>query len=302
MLAKIQKLKRLLDIGDDHIALSGIVTRDEFENVDDLDFTRNDDFEFVLRENKKGIKPVSNFQVITKRNNIQDDSIKAPNPFLFNIPFALAIIGVVKAGKSTLMRSILDIYIDAFDKVILISPTASLDPEAIDMLDEYPDIHVFPSLVALDSILKKLRKVNRGKNPKDKVKTLIIMDDVINEIIKFSRKDNNFLNNMMLNRRHIGVSLIMMSQYFKRFPPLFRTNFTGFALFRQENQAERKKITEELSGFLGNKEFERLFNIATKDPFSALTINFDCSEPRFCYTKDFNTIIHSGEADLTVNF
>jgi hypothetical protein len=292
MLAKLAKLKKLLNIDDNDIALSGIAIRDEDENPDELelDIKRNDDFEFLLKENKKGVKHTDNFKVQLHRNN-KDDTVKINNPFLMNIPFALYILGVVKAGKSTLMRSILDIYYEAFDHVIFISPTHTLDPEAINLLNNYPEIKAYNSLSALEPIVIKLKKVNKGKDPSKKIKTLIIMDDVINEIIRFSRKDGNFMNSMMLNRRHIGISMIMMSQYFKRAPPLFRTNFSAFALFRQENVSERSKIIEELSGFLGKKKFEELFDAATHEPYGALTINFDADDKKYQYTKNFNTIL-----------
>ena len=296
MLRKLQKLKKLLDIDDSNMALSGIISqRSDIGDLEEINFRTNDDFEFRLKEEKKPLEKLHRFEVNTSRNN-SGDSSEPPNAFLPSIPFAMAIIGVVKAGKSTFMRSILDVYIEAFDKVIMISPTLDLDPEAIDILDQYPDIHAFKSLGALEPLFKKIKKANKGKDPSEKVKTLIIMDDVINEIIKFSRKDNNFLNNMMLNRRHAGISMLMMSQYFKRFPPIFRCNFTAFALFRQENSAERKKIIEELGGFLGNKEFERLFNMATLEPYSAMTINFDTSDKKYQYTQNFNTVIHNGNS------
>ena len=289
MLAKVAKLKKLLQIDDDHIALAGLLTNRTPDEVD-IDFKNNDDLDFKVKQEKKGIKNVNKFQVVKKRDN-KFDSVISDNPFLMNIPFALAIIGVVKAGKTTFMRNILDIYYDAFDKVIFISPTMALDPDAIHLLDAYPDISAYPSLLALEPIFNKIKKINKGKDPKDKLKTLIILDDVINQIISLVRKDSSFLNDLMLNRRHAGISMIALSQYFKRFPPLWRTNFSAFALFRQENQGERKKISEELNGHIGVKEFERIFNEATQESYSALTINFDANDGQYIYTKNFNELL-----------
>lgn len=285
MIGKLNKLKRLLNVDDSYVGLHGILERD---NPDEVEGLGQEDLEIKKRENKKGIKKINRFEVILDRNN-DDDTIDPPNEFLPSIPFAMYILGVVKAGKTTFMKSILDLYEGAFDEVFFISPTNNLDPEAIDMLDKYADIKPFKSLAIMQDVLAKLMKLNKGKSPKDKIKVLIIMDDCINECIKFCRKDNNFLNRMALNRRHLGISFIMMSQYYKRCPPLLRTNFSSFVLFRQENQTERKKVVEELSGFLGNDEFERLFNLATQDPFSALTINFDAPSKELQYTKNFNT-------------
>lgn len=298
MLQKIAKLKKLLNIDDNHIALSGILTERE-SKVDavDIDFSRNDDFEFVLREKKKGVLNINDFSVDTKRDT-KNDNLIGPNDFFPNIPFAMYILGIVKSGKSTLLASILPLYYDAFDKVILISPTHSLCPEQIQLLDQYPDIHAFNDLGALDVIINKLTKVNKGKEPKDKIKTLIIMDDCVNQISKFCRKDNNFLNRMALNRRHIGISYIMLSQHFRRCPILLRSNFSSFCLFRLENQMEKKKVIEELSGRLGRKRFEDLYNKATQEPYSFLSINFDALDIKYQYTKNFKEILLTGNEEM----
>lgn len=295
MLRKVGKLKKLLNIDDNYIGLLGLA--DKVEGVDEINVElKAEDIEIKKLDDKEGIKPISNFQVKVYRDN-EGDTIESPNPFLPNIPFAMYILGVVKSGKTTFMRSVLDVYLGAFDKTFFISPTFNLDPEVIDLLDSY-DIEAFSSLSVLDGVMKKIKKINRGKSPKDKVKVLIIMDDVINELIKFSKKENNFLNRMICNRRHMGISLILLSQYYKRAPPIFRCNFSSFVLFRQENQMERKKITEELSGFLGEKKFIELFDEATREPFSALTINFDAPSQEYQYTKNFNTIIISNPQEL----
>ena len=290
MIGKLNKLKRLLNVDDTYIGLHGILDNDPIEDLDIKDV----DLELKKKDNLKGIKHINKFQVIVDRDN-KDDTIDPPNDFMPSIPFAMYILGVVKAGKTTFMKSVLDLYINAFDETFFISPTHNLDPEAIELLDKYPDIKAFNSLAVLENVLATITKLNKGKSPKDKIKVLIIMDDVINECIKFARKENNFMNRMATNRRHLGISFIMMSQYYKRCPPLLRTNFSSFVLFRQENQAERKKVVDELSGFLGNETFERLFDRATSEPFGALTINFDAPSKELTYTKNFAEIIMTNE-------
>jgi len=294
MIGKLNKLKRLLGIDENHMALSGLVDTSKIEDAEDIDFSRNDDFEFVLREDKKGVVNVNEFSVDTTRNT-KNDSLDGPNKFFPNIPFAMYILGIVKAGKSTLLASILPLYYDAFDKVVLISPTHNLCPEQIQLKDTYPDIHAFNDLGALDSIIKKLTKVNKGKDPKEKVKTLVILDDCVNQISKFCRKDNNFLNRMALNRRHIGISYIMLSQHFRRCPVMLRSNFSSFALFRLENQMEKKKVIEELSGRLSKPVFEDLYDSAVSEPYGFLSINFDATDLKYQYTKNFKEIILTDE-------
>ncbi len=298
MLAKIAKLKKLLNIGDNHMLIAGL-RQDNHANVEDIeinDMARNDDLEFLIRDNKKGVKKIDNFKVVLGRNN-SGDSIAPPTPFFPSIPFAMYVLGVVKAGKSTLLSSILPLYIEAFDKVFFLSPTFSLDPEAISILDSYPDIEAFGDINALDVIVKKMTKINKGKDPKDKVKVLIILDDMISDICKLGRKDSTFLTRIALNRRHVGISFIMLSQHFRKCPSMLRSNFSSFAIFRLENQLEKKKVIEELSGRLGKRKFEELFNEATKNPFGFLSINYDADDFKYQYTGNFNEILVPNEIE-----
>ena len=290
MLSKLAKLKALLNIDENHIALSGILQREE-NNIEDIEITKNnDDMEFVLKEDKKGVLKVNKFNIEIKRD-AKNDSIEAPSPFFPKIPFSMYIVGQVKAGKSTLLSNILPLYMDAFDKVFFISPTHNLCPEAINLLDTYPEIESYGNIEAVDVIVKKMTSVNKGKSPNKKLKALLIMDDMIADIKKYGRRDSNFIKKLALNRRHIGISMIILSQVFRECPNAIRSNQSSFAVFRLENQLERKKVIEELSGFLGVKKFEKLFVDATTDPYSFLSINFDASEKKYQYSKNFNEII-----------
>ena len=57
-----------------------------------------------------------------------------------------------------------------------------------------------------------------------------------------------------------------------------------------ENQIERKKITDELSGSLGKDYFEELYGDVTSEPYQAFTINYQNTHPHK-YTKNFNETI-----------
>lgn len=292
MSRKIFKLMDLLDINDDFLNRRGITldppeTRNELEVPTNI---QNEDFSIMRDVEKSGVKSITKFEVKIERDN-GNDEIPPPNPFFPSIPFALYILGVVKAGKTTLLNSILDLYVGGFDNIVFISPTATIDMEQQQIIEKYDIKNVYSSLSIISKIMSEALAVNKGKRNKDKVKTLIIMDDVINELIKHCKKEDNFINKLATNRRHYGLSFILLSQYYKRCPPLLRTNFSSLALFRQENQAERKKIVEELSGFLGKKRFEELFDQATQEPFSFMSINYDTTDKKYQYTKNFNTIL-----------
>lgn len=303
MSRKLYKLMDLLEINDDFINRRGII----FENPD----SRNDpeiavsnkqqDFTLIRDEDKEG-KPekVLKFEVKITRDN-SGDSVEAPNDFLMPVPFALYCVGNVKAGKTTLLDNLIEIYKPAFDSIVIISPTATLDPQMIDITDKYEIKQIFPDLSVIPRIMSEAMAVNKDKRPKDKIKTLIIFDDIINKIIQESRKDDTPINDLILNRRHFGLSVIVLSQYWKRVNPLWRTNFSSYALFRQENTGERKKIVDDLSGFLGIKKFEKIFDEATREPFAFLSINYDSPDRLHQYTQNFNTVILN-EEDIKSQF
>lgn len=290
MLAKISKLKKLLKIDDNHIMLSGLLN-DEEKIPEEIEIThRNDDMEFLLKEKKKGVKKTSKFEIKTQRNT-KNDSQQGPNEFFPNIPFSMYVVGQVKAGKSTLLSNILPLYMDAFDKVFFISPTFNLDPEAIHLLDTYPDIEAFGDIEAVDVIVKKMTRANKGKSPEKKIKALIIMDDMISDICKYGRRDSNFIKKLALNRRHIGISMIILSQHFRMCPSALRSNQSAFAVFRLENVLEKKKVIEELGGYFNPRVFEDIFDRATNEPYSFLGINFDANDLEHMYSKKFQEVI-----------
>lgn len=301
---RIFRIYDLLDINDDYINRRGIVVEDRAgRNVEEFTPTgvNDDDFTLLRNEDKpKQLKQINKFIVKVERDN-SGDSIKAPNKFMPDVPMGLYILGLVKSGKTTLLNALLDVYKDVFDSIVIISPTIDLDPEMKLIIEKYDIKHTYNSLRIVEKIMKEAKETNKNKRPKDKIKTLIVMDDVINEMIKFCKKEDNFLNKLATNRRHYGISFILLSQYYKRCPPILRTNFSGFCIFRIENQAERKKVVEELSGFLGKKLFEEVFDRATNEPFSFLSINFDAPTKDLIYTKNFNEIILK-KSEITIGF
>ena len=295
MSRKIFKLMDLLEINDDFLNRRGITlenpeTRNDPE-IPTSHLTGEPDFVLIRDEDKNGVpKPVFKFEVKVTRDD-SGDSVEAPNDFLMPVPFALYCVGNVKAGKTTLLDNLIEIYKPAFDSIVIISPTASLDPQMKEITEKYDIKQLFSDLSVIPKIMSEAKAVNKDKRPKDKVKTLVIFDDIINKIIKESRKEDTPLNDLILNRRHFGLSVIVLSQYWKRVNPMWRTNFSSYALFRQENTGERKKIVDDLSGFLGVKKFEKIFDEATREPFAFLSINYDAPDRLHQYTQNFNTVI-----------
>jgi hypothetical protein len=110
------------------------------------------------------------------------------------------------------------------------------------------------------------------ENPKKKQELeeiqqiLIIFDDLMSEIS--TDKSKTFLR-MIMNRRHIGVSVICMTQVFNRIPAKFRKGFSDVILFKTKNRKELETVREELTSF-NPKEYDKIIDTCLQNPHDFL--------------------------------
>lgn len=285
----------LLNIDKNYLHNLGITDEDLIESGDyDSDFLED---QRELKELKKKEEPRQNHP--TKINKLEikplytnDEAYaEAPNEFLFKPPFSLLFVGIKGAGKTTALSSILSPYSNYFDEVFVFSPTAKLDISFKKMAEilKIDNKNIFSKYTEtrLKKLMKKIKQQNKNVPQKEKLRTLIIFEDVIAQL---KHTGKSALDALAFNSRHYNVSYCILSQYFKKLPPTHRNNATGWVLYNMENQFERKKITQELSGSLGADYFEELYGDVTSEPYQALTINYQNTHP-YRYTKNFNEVI-----------
>jgi hypothetical protein len=198
-------------------------------------------------------------------------------------------VGIKGAGKSTFLGNFLIPYKDYFDVIYVFSPTSKLDISFKHIQEnlgiESKNIFSKYSENRLTKIMRNLKKQNKGLSQKDKLRSLIIFEDIIDELPRGIGK--SVINKLAFNQRHFNCSFIILSQYFKKLPATIRNNSSGWCIWGMENQMERKKIFEELSGSLGKDLFEEIYDEVTREPYQALTINYQQKHP-YRYTKNFN--------------
>jgi GTPase SAR1 family protein len=208
--------------------------------------------------------------------------------------FALLVVGVPNSGKSTFVFSQLTqspkngepagIFYKKFHKVFIFSPSV----HTIDKKIHVPEEQMFREfdLEALQAILdgqdedrkdveehnKEVDEYNK-ENPKKKPKehesvqqVLIIFDDLMSDIA--TDKSKTFLR-MLMNRRHIGVSVIVMTQVFNRIPAKLRKGFSDVILFKTKNRKELETVREELTSY-NPKEYEQLIEATLQVPHDFL--------------------------------
>jgi hypothetical protein len=237
--------------------------------------------EFKIDENKVGnvVKDLSVKPLVKEA-----DDYEIIHEDLPHIPFSLVCSGCRGAGKSVVAQQLLSFYNGHFDKVILLSPTAMLDRKwklIFDKLDLPWIINETIFLTYREDIMKKLikqlTKANKLKDFKDKVKVLMIFDDIITSLPKNVKK--SVINKIFLNNRHLNLSIINITQSFMLLDSNLRKNCSQLCLWDTDNCAEEENYQTELSGKLGftRKEkfmnFKRIFDFATKEKHSFLYIN-----------------------------
>ena len=238
----MNNLMSLLDIDKNYLHNIGITEEDLMENGD-YDSDMEDQRE--LKELKKKEENRPNHP--TKINKLEikplytDDEAyaEAPNEFLFKPPFSLLFVGIKGAGKTTFLGNVLIPYADYFDEIVVFSATAKLDVSFKKMAEilkiDKKNIYNKYSETRLKKLMKKIKQQNKNVPQKDKLRVLIIFEDVIAQL---KHTGKSALDSLAFNHRHFSVSYCILSQYFKKLPPTIRNNATGWVLWNMENQFE----------------------------------------------------------------
>ena len=230
----------------------------------------------LLKNESKKEKKVKKL-VVKPLFNDEDDYGEPPHPHLLRLPFSLLEIAPKGSGKTVLLQNMLVWYFNYFDNIFIWSPTINLDVKWRKIIDELqiPEENLFTSYNEneVTMIMHKIRDFNNGKENKEKIRCLFIMDDIVEQLPKGMKVST--LNKLAMNHRHFNISHIIISQSFKKLDPVVRLNTTGVILFNTDNVAERKKIIEELCGNLGHRKFEDLYMKTISEKYSFLYINYD---------------------------
>ena len=278
----LSKLKKLLNIDDAFINLNGLFTEEpEDLGEEDIDIDRTEKLFFERNVERTCTKPTC---MKVKPVIVEEDDYIYINDNLPRIPFSWINAGARGSGKSVLTISLMEKLDSYFDNIIVFSPTCELDHkykmyfEKIDREFEF-GINIFKeySENILKKILNKIKKINKNKPFKDKVRTLILFEDIICSLPKNQKR--TVFNKLLLNNRHYNVSIIINSQAIHLFDSNLRKNCSQICLWNTMNTLELKNYYEEFAAILGStmkeqrENFLKIFYYATREPHSFLYIN-----------------------------
>ena len=135
-----------------------------------------------------------------------------------------------------------------------------------------------------------LEDTNNDNKNRDK-KVLIIFDDMIADIMR-SEKFKAIVKELFIRCRKLNISIAFITQSYFRTPKDARLNSTHYILMKIGNKKELKSIAEENSHHLDFKDFLKIYNYCTNEPYSFMMVD---TRPTACVTfkKNFNEPIRA---------
>ena len=116
-----------------------------------------------------------------------------------------------------------------------------------------------------------LEDINNYNKKRDK-KVSIIFDDMIADIMR-SEKLKAIVKELFIRCRKLNISIVFITQSYFRTPKDARLNSTHYILMKIGNKKELKSIAEENSGHLDFKDFLKLYNYCTNEPYSFMMVD-----------------------------
>lgn len=212
-------------------------------------------------------------------------------------PFYLVLQGSVGSGKSSLLYSLIKAYQSKkfFDVIYIwnrVSDSDSAwekfetDKTAIEIFHHYHDNDVFEIIENIDKVQK-----NRRAKKKPPLSILMVFDDMAYSNI--SRKGKpSALDEVVINRRHYNISLIITSQTYKALNQNMRTNNLSHLILLRANLRDLRNIAEEHNaGMVEEEEFIQMYQkVKEGDKYGFLVVDYQ-AEPSKIFKKNFKEII-----------
>ena len=120
----------------------------------------------------------------------------------------------------------------------------------------------------MDDVLDDINNYNKNRDKK----VLIVFDDMIADI-EYNKNFKRMIKELFYRARKINVSIVFITQSYFRALKDAGLNSTHYILMKIGNKIELKRIAEEKSGHLDYKDFLKLYNYCTKEPYSFITID-----------------------------
>lgn len=212
-------------------------------------------------------------------------------------PFFMIIQGSVGSGKTSLLYSIIKNYQSKkfFDIIYFYNRVSDSDKvwldfeskkTAVDLYHNYNDNKLLNLIEEIDIVQKSRRE--RNKRP---LNILFVFDDMAYSNIVRKGK-NTALDQLVINRRHYNISLIITSQTYKALNQNLRTNNVSHFILLRANLKDLKLIAEDHNaGMVEMDDFIDMYQMVKEgDKYNFLVVDYQ-DDPKKIFKKNFTEVI-----------
>ena len=120
----------------------------------------------------------------------------------------------------------------------------------------------------MNDVLNDITNCNKNRDKK----VLIVFDDMIADI-EYNKSFKRIIKELFYRARKVNVSIVFITQSYFRALKNARLNSTHYILMKIGNKKKIKRIAEEKSGQSDYKDFLKIYNYCTKEPYSFMLID-----------------------------
>ena len=209
-----------------------------------------------------------------------------------NWPFRMLMIGPSGSGKTNTLLHLID-KLHPIDKIYLYPKDLS-EPKYEYLINkrEQVGIEMLQNAKAfiehsndMNDVFENINDYNKKRNKK----VLLVFNDMIADI-EHNKDIKKVIKELFYRARKLNVSIVFITQSYFRALKDARLNSTHYVLMKIGNKKELKSIAEEKSGHLDYKDFLKVYNYCTKEPYSFMLTDArpTATKP---FTKNFDNLL-----------
>jgi ATP:corrinoid adenosyltransferase len=193
------------------------------------------------------------------------------------------IVNLLKSTKTTKDKKHKKSYRNAFDNIVLVSPSAHTISNS--PLENIADDQKFNSLN--EDVFDMVISVTDNAI-EDNQYTLLILDDVSSQLRL--KENEKLLTQLVKNRRHLNLSIWIVTHKVTDAPPALRSNANLIFLFKPKTNKEIETIQSEYM-MMPKKEADELMRAAYKDRYDFLLIDTSLrTGSEFLFFRNYNQL------------
>ena len=203
-------------------------------------------------------------------------------------PFRMLIIGPSGSGKTNTLLHLINNF-HPIDKIYLYAKDSDekkyqylISKREQAGIKNLNDPHAF--LEYSNDMNDVLEDINNYNKNRDK-KVLIIFDNMIADIMR-SEKFKAIVKELFIRSRKLNIPIVFITQSYNASKDA-RLNSTHYILMKIGNKKELKSIAEENSGHLDFKDFLKIYNYCTNEPYSFMMADTSPTA-RVTFKKNFD--------------